>query len=90
VGDERTVGDHHHPGGQGLGLLQVVGGEQHGAAVGHKGPEDLPQPVPGRQVQAAGRLVQDHQLGSPGEGQRHGQAALLAAGEATSPPTGHR
>jgi hypothetical protein len=89
VGDDLAVGDHHHAGGQGLRLLQVVGGQQHGAAVGHKGPQHLPQPVAGLHVQAGGRLVQHRQAGVLGEGQRHRQPTGLAAGEAAGAPAGH-
>ena len=58
-----AVVDDHDPVGQLVGLLQVLGGEQHRGALGHQLPDDLPQVDPRPRVQAGGRLVQEQDRG---------------------------
>src|SRR6266511_679287 len=69
------------PVGQVLCLVHVVGGQQDGLAQGGEVLDHLPGFVPGRGVEAGGRLVAEEQLGVAGERDRHVQASLLTTGE---------
>ena len=88
VGDDRAGAHEHDPVGVRVGLVQVVGGEQDGAALLGLLPHRGPERAPGLDVQAGGGLVEHDQVGV-GD-QRHGEPdpLLLAAGEAADPPLG--
>jgi len=66
---------------QGLGLVHVVGGEDHRAPFALDPPHHVPQAAPGLGVQPGGGLVQEHQLRIVHQGQGQGQPLLLAAGQ---------
>ena len=62
--DDLPVGQHAHRVG-GLGLLQVVRGQEHRGAVGGPGLAQVgPQAAPALRVQARGRLVQEQHAGA--------------------------
>jgi len=79
-GDEPAV-DQHDAVGQGVGFLQVLGGEQDRDLVGDQGADGRPDGLPAARVQPGGGLVEDQQPG-PGD-QAGGQVnpAALAAGQ---------
>ena len=62
-GHHPAAGDHRHRVGQGLGLVHVVGGEHHGAALGAQAPHQVPRLAAGRGVEPGGGLVEEDQLG---------------------------
>ncbi len=80
VGDHSAVVDHRDPVGQAIGLVEVLGGQQHGGAVVDQVLDRLPQAEAAARVEAGGRLVEeDHRrLGD----QRRGEVepATHAAG----------
>ena len=59
VGDDPAVVDDGDLVGQRVGLLQVLGGEQHGRAVGDQVADDLPHVLALGRVEAGGRLVEE-------------------------------
>jgi hypothetical protein len=63
LADQTAVVDDGDPVGEPVGLLQVLGGQQHGSAGVHQVAEQRPQvPAAGR-VQPGGGLVQEQHLG---------------------------
>ena len=80
-GDQRAAVDDVDAVGQVLGLVHVVGGQHDRDAVGPDLLEHLPRRAPGLGVHAGGRLVDEHQLGSPDERDRQTEALLLAPGQ---------
>lgn len=73
---------------QHVGLLQVVGGHDHGGALGVQRADQLPQLVPAVHVQPRRRFVQDQQL-RPVEGSRSQLQPLLhPAGVVSDQPVG--
>ena len=62
-----------------LGLLHEMGGHDHRDAVGGKRRDPLPEFAAGEGIGAAGRLVQEKDLGPVQEGGGHGQALLEAS-----------
>ncbi|MGB0098499.1 MAG: hypothetical protein WBP81_38910 [Solirubrobacteraceae bacterium] len=61
--------------GLGVGLLQVVSGEQHGLTALRECPHCDPERSPGLDIHRHGRLVENYNLGIAGE--RHGEAPAL-------------
>src|SRR6185369_10595577 len=59
VRDDLPVIDDADRVGQRVGLVQVLGGQQHGGAVGDQAPYDVPHVFAFGRVQAGGRLVQE-------------------------------
>ena len=80
-GDHPAGVDDHDAVGELLGLVEEVGGEHDGDAVGAQLADELPGGAPGLRVHAGRRLVQEHQLGTADERQRQRQPLLLAAGQ---------
>ena len=81
LGDDRAVHDHPDAIGQVLGLVHVVRGQQHRRSGGAQVAHHVPGLAARRRVEARRGLVQEQQLRVAGEGDRHVEAALLAAGE---------
>ena len=81
LGDLAAVVDDRDPVGELVGLVEVLGGEQHRAPVGHETPDGVPHLAAGARVEAGGRLVEEDQRW-PGD-QAGGQVepAAHAAGE---------
>ncbi len=79
--DDGTAGNHAHPVGQCLGLVEVVRGEQHRGSEFAKLPDQVPELAAGLRVEAGGRLVQEQQPRPTDDAQSHIQAPLLAAGQ---------
>jgi hypothetical protein len=77
IGDHPAVVDHGDALRQAVGLLQVLGGEQHRGALGDQLADHLPQLAAALQVQSGGRLVQEqhgwprHQRGGHVEAAAH-------------------
>jgi len=65
--------------GQLLGLVEVVGGEQHGHAVGSQVGHDATDELAAGGVDAGGGLVEEGDLGAPDEGEGEREPLLLAA-----------
>ena len=63
LGDHLAVVDDRDAGGQLVGLVQVLGGQQHGGALGDHRPHDVPHLVAAARVEAGRRLVEEQQLG---------------------------
>ncbi len=63
-----------------VGLLQVLGGEEDGDAVGDQLPDDPPHGVPGARVQTGGRLVEEDDPRGADQGHGDVEAALHTAG----------
>ena len=59
VGDDPAVVDHGDLVGQRVGLVQVLGGQQHGRAVSDQPSDDVPHVLALGRVQAGGRLVEE-------------------------------
>ena len=74
-GDDPAVVDDHDVAGQLVGLLEVLGGEQHVGAVGDQVADGLPQLDAAARVEAGGRLVEQQQLRARRPGWRRGRAA---------------
>ena len=80
VGDDPAVPEQDDPVGVRVGLLQVVRGEQHGAAPVGVLPDRGPEAAPPLHVHPGGRLVQDEQFRVGQQGHGEAQPLLLAAG----------
>ena len=78
-GDDHAVVEHVHHVGEPVGLLQVLGGQQHGGAGLAQFPERGPELQPAGRVQPGGRLVQDQQGGPVHQAGRQVQAAAHPA-----------
>src|SRR6266508_4254842 len=70
-----------HPVAECLGLVQVVDGQHHGAALVVDVAQQIPQVAPRLRVQARGRLVEEDQLRTVHQGTGDGQPLHLAAGQ---------
>src|SRR3990172_2138798 len=66
---------------KGLGLLHVVGCEDHSLALIADVLDEVPQVVPGLRVEPGGGLVEEDDVGVVNQGDSDGEALLLAAGE---------
>jgi hypothetical protein len=88
VGDHPAAVDHRDALGQAVGLLQVLGGEQYGGALGHELADHLPQLAPALQIQAGGGLVQEQHRRARHQRGGHVQAAPHAAGVGPHRPVG--
>ena len=88
LGDHLAVIDHHDLVAQPVGLVEVLGGEQHGAAGRRAGLDRLPHADPAAGVEPGGGLVQE-QHGRPGD-ERGGEVepAPHAAGVGLGRPLG--
>ena len=77
LGDDASSDDDRDPVGELLGLVHVVGGQQHRLAERGEIAYDVPGLVPGGGVEAGCRLVEEEQLRITDEGDRDVQASLL-------------
>ena len=84
-GGDRAVDDDGDPVAQRLGLVEVVGGVDDGAALRLEPAQHLPQIAAGLRVERGGRLVEEDQLRVVHERGGDGQALALAAGEVLDP-----
>ena len=85
VGDDPPAGDHDHPVGDGVGLLQVVGGEDDGVPAAGQPAHRRPERLAALDVHGRGRLVQQQQRRRAGQGEGEQDALALAAGERVDP-----
>jgi hypothetical protein len=90
VGQQAAAGDDDDAVGDGVGLLQPVGGEQHRAARRHVAAYPLPEGAAGVHVQRGGGLVQDQQLGVAGQGKGQPHPLPLPARQPLHLPLGER
>lgn len=79
-GGDPAVVEHGDAVGEFVGLLQVLGGEEDGDAVGDEGADDLPHGVAGAGVEAGGGLVEEDDAGVADQGHGDVQAPFHAAG----------
>ena len=70
---------------QHLGLLEVVCRQEDRPAGRAEAEDDVPERPPSGGIHARGRLVQEDQLRVVDEGERHGQALALPAGQVLGP-----
>jgi len=75
----------HDPVGEALGLLHVVGGQEHRLARMAKPFDQRPHALAGRRVKPRGRLVQEQHLWIADQADGHVYPALLTAGQAPDP-----
>ena len=75
LGEGAAAVDHHDAVGQQVGLLEVLGGEQHGGAAGHEAAHGLPEVVAAGRVEARGGLVEDRAREAGGRGRPPGPGA---------------
>ena len=88
VGDHPAVVDDGDLVGQGVGLLQVLRGQQHGRAVRDQAADDVPHVLALGRVEAGGRLVQEDHLGAADQARGQVEAAAHAAGVGLGRPVG--
>ena len=90
LGDESPARQHADPVGQVLGLVEVVGRQQHGGAAGAQLAHELPGVAPRRRVEARRRFVEEEQRRTPDDAERQVEPAPLTAGQGADPPVGLR
>ena len=88
-GDGPAVVDDDDVIGQLVGLVQVVGGEQHVGPRADQGPDRLPDLAPPGRIEAGGRLVQEEQARGADQAGAEVEAAALTARVGAGPPVGH-
>src|SRR5437870_1171422 len=81
--DDAAAADDGDVAAQGLGFLEVVGGENDGGAAGVDLPEELPHRTADLDIHSRGGLVEDQEARLVHERARDHQAALHASGECT-------
>ena len=64
-----------------LGLVHVMGGDEHGHAVGSKAVQQIPEGAPRKRVNAGGGFVQKENLGAVDDGGAQGQPLAPPAGQ---------
>ena len=67
--------------GEGVGLFEVVGGEENGLSLSGQGANLLPEGAAGLDVHADGGLVEEDEVGVAADGEGEEEALLLAAAE---------
>ena len=75
--DHPPVAQHGDPVGEALGLLDVVGGQQDRGARPAQVVDQVPGVMPGRRVEARGRLVEEQQIGRADDAEGEVQATAL-------------
>src|SRR5208337_5165590 len=83
LGDDLPVIDNRQPVAKPLGLIHVMRGKQHGAAVALKVSNNVPQLPPALRIEARGRLVQKENLRIAHQSSRNREALPLPAGKLT-------
>jgi hypothetical protein len=84
--DDPALVQDRDPAGQPLGLVEVLGGEQHGRAARGELPDGPPHPGARRRVQPGRRLVEEDDRRIADQAHRDVQAAAHAAGVRRRPP----
>ena len=79
--DDLALGEHDHLVGDQRGELDVVGGDQHGPALGGEAAQAAASAALGAVVEAAGRLVEQYDRRAAGQHQREGEREPLPLGE---------
>ena len=80
LGDDDAVVEHRDPGGEVIGLLEVLRGEEDRDAPGHQVADDLPHGPAAARVEPGGRLVEKYQPWVADQGHREVEPAPHAAG----------
>ena len=80
LGDQAALVEHRDPVGELVGLLQVLGGEEDGGAVGHQLADDPPHRAPAARVETRRRLVQEDDPRAADQRHRQVQLPAHAAG----------
>jgi hypothetical protein len=88
--DDVTPVDDRYDVGGALGLVEIVRGQQHARAIARQAGDDVADNEARLWVDARGRLIEKHDVGSTDEGEGQGEALLLAAGQAPPRRLGDR
>ena len=86
VGDHPAAGDDDHPVGDGVGLVEVVGGEDDGVPAAGQPAHRRPEGPAALDVHGRRRLVEQQQRRRAGQGEREQDALALAAGQRVDRP----
>ncbi|SKZ19005.1 Uncharacterised protein [Mycobacteroides abscessus subsp. abscessus] len=81
VGDDTTVVDHRDAIGELVRLVEVLGCQQHGGAVGDESADGVPHLGAGAGVESGGRLVEEQQWWGVDEAGREVEASTHSTGE---------
>ena len=81
VGDDAPIGHEQDPVGELVGLLQVMGGEDHRLAAGGERPHGRPEAVATLDIEGHGRLVENQQVWVRHQGDGEADPLGLAAGQ---------
>ena len=84
--DDSAVIEEHDAVGKRIGLLDVVSGQHHRAAVIDDAADLSPQPTPGLDVKSRGGFVQEQKVGVSAQGEGQVQALLLSAAQLAVEP----
>jgi hypothetical protein len=79
--DDATFVDDNDAVGEGVGLFEIVSGEENGLALSREGAYLMPESAAGFDVQANGGFVEKDEIGVATEGEGEEDALLLAAAE---------
>ena len=80
-GDDTAVVDHRDAIAQSFRFVHVVRRQKDGSTLGLQTPQDVPQLTSRLGIESRGRLIQKKQFRIADQGQSHGQALALAAGQ---------
>ena len=86
-GDDAAVVEHDEVVGELLGLLEVLGGQQHGGAVGGQRTDLVPDLVAVARVEPGGGLVEEQHVRPADEAHGEVEPAAHAAGVGADPPS---
>ena len=89
-GHHAATGDHRDAVGQRGGLLQVVGGEHDGGAVGGEHPDQVPELAARLGIETGGGFVHEQQFGIGDDAERDVEPTALPAREGPYPGAGGR
>ena len=78
LGDQLALRQHAHAISQMLGLVEIMGGQQHGRAVGTQRLDEVPRTSTSRRIESGRGLVEEQQLGATDDPQRQVDPTALA------------
>src|SRR5229473_5066933 len=84
-GDDLSVVHDCKPVAEALGLVHVMGGQQHGAAGFLEGSNDVPKLAPALRIEPGGRFIEEKHPGRSHQRRRHRQTLPLPTGKLSHP-----